>query len=154
MKATYGKYKFDTTTAEFQGVWENDKPKDDGLYLREELYKKHKRKSPNSHSRVATRYFLKCTGGKDTKYAKINKLGVFDKGEVILPLTEEEAKAWVIAHISEREVTRIFNSEDRVTTYISMTLDHKKQLKAIAKRRKISVAKLIEESLEEAGVLH
>lgn len=76
---------YDTDTARKLAEWEStSSPTGSPRYESERLFRKK-----------TGEYFLHCLGGPDTKYAKLNKSGIFASGERILPLTYDTARDWV-----------------------------------------------------------
>ena len=79
MKAVIKGRTYDTETAELIGYFENDIT-NNLFYVREELYKKRNGE-----------YFLYVEGGAGTKYAKYLGNNNWAPGEMILPLSYDEA---------------------------------------------------------------
>lgn len=88
--------KFDTELSKKVGEAEANCSKLDHKYWKEELY----RRKPGD-------YFLYGCGGPKTKYGRLT-VGGYQSGEVIIPITDEEAKAWANEHLTTEQVKEIF----------------------------------------------
>lgn len=69
----------------------------DCRYIKETLYQKQNGE-----------YFLLAQGGSWTKYRKPRKRGGFSGDTVIVPLSIDEAKEWVKAHLDDETYILIF----------------------------------------------
>ena len=93
---------YDTKTARLQGEWSNDYGVRDFNYLEEALYLKK-----------TGEFFLHGFGGGLSKYARSVGDG-WTGGEVITPLTYEDARDWAEDHLEAEDYEAIFGevSED------------------------------------------
>lgn len=88
--------KYNTETAKELGCWDNGFPHNDFSYCQETLYLKK-----------TGEYFLYGEGGALTQYSEKTWNGS-TSGEVITPLTENEAKKWSEEHLTADEYEMVF----------------------------------------------
>ena len=88
--------KYDTETAKHLGNYWNYLGTNDFRHLNEDLYIKK-----------TGEYFIHGCGGARTRYAKACG-NCWGGGEAIVPLTINEAKEWVEAHLTGEEYEAIF----------------------------------------------
>ena len=86
----------------------------------------------------AGKYFLHGEGGPTSRYAVAESGNCWSGGEKILPITEDEARAWSEEHLSGDEFERIFGeiSEDIETTQINALISVELKAKLDAEKVK------------------
>ncbi len=130
MKKIINKKMYDTETAQVVGEWSNGYPCRDCRAIEETLYRKQNGE-----------FFLHGWGGANTRYAEWKGDMVYD-GDLILPLTFDEAREWVHKHLNGdkyEEIFGILDEGDNNRTFLTITLP---ALKAAA----------LQEAAEKAGM--
>lgn len=87
---------YDTATAQKIAEWEINLPTDIN-YLCESLYLKK-----------TGEYFIFGSGGANTRYASVSGSGNFRPGELIVPITLDNAKKWAEEHLDGNTYEAIF----------------------------------------------
>lgn len=137
MKKIFRGRKYDTDTAELVGSVSYSNRTDFGHWS-EELYKKR-----------TGEFFLYGEGGPASKYRETVGLNEWSGGEMIKPLTYDEAREWAEKNLDGDEYEKIFGDvdEDGEKRTFNLSLDaaiHEK-LKQEAVKRGISVSALVSE---------
>ena len=103
---------YDTKTATLKGKWDNGREKESSDYFAETLYRKKNGE-----------YFLHCEGNTDSIYAK-RAAGSFVWGELIKPLTYDQAKQWAEDNLDGDKYEEIFGeiTEDDQLAHIHISL--------------------------------
>ena len=96
MRKIINRKAYDTNTAEELGIWSNGYSPRDFVYTEETLFRKK-----------TGEYFLYGFGGPRSKYAKRIADG-YTGGEMIIPMTQEEAELWAEEHLTTDEYETIF----------------------------------------------
>lgn len=71
-------------------------------------------------------FFLHCSGGAASRYARKLGQGKWESGEEIIPLSLENARNWANAHLLEKEFDEIFSSPKdvgKVSLFIQVPSD-------------------------------
>lgn len=140
LKIINGK-KYNTETAEKVGSYWNGRSASDFDYCEESLYKKR-----------TGEFFLYGEGGARSKYARSAGQNCWSGGEMITPMTYEEAQAWAEEHLTGEEYEEIFGevSEDGETKGViySLPLTAIEKVKRKANERRCSASQIIAELIE------
>ena len=101
MKKIINGKKYDTETAEYVDRWSNDLCVSDCNWCIEDLYRKK-----------TGEFFLYGEGGGLSRYRTRLSNNSFCEGCSIIPMTEDDAKAWVEKHLSYEDYVRIFGEPE------------------------------------------
>lgn len=101
MKAVINGRKYDTETAEMVGSWSNNLGRGDWHWCNEELYRKK-----------TGEFFLYGEGGGLSPHRTWLTHNSFREGERIVPMTEDEAKAWVEKNLSYWDYANLFGEPE------------------------------------------
>ena len=99
MKRIINGRRYDTSTAEKIGEWDNGLGCGEFEHCSEALYRKR-----------TGEFFLYGVGGAMTNYAESCSDGSYSGGEIICPYTEAEAREWCENHLDADEYESIFGS--------------------------------------------
>ena len=92
------------------------------------------------HRKQTGEYFIYGRGGSHTRFAQNAGNSMQESGESIIPLTEDDARAWVKAHC-EGDYQRIFREtpdEAIAQLSVSITVGEIKRLKKYAEKKGIA----------------
>lgn len=128
---------YDTLTAKFVGVFENNYMNADFKWIREELYQKR-----------TGEFFLYAEGGAMTKYAERLTDNEWGGGSRVIPLSYEAAKEWAEEHITAEEYESIFGQvpedDGRKSISISIAISTHELAKRKAAMNKMSLSEYLE----------
>ncbi|MDO9491268.1 hypothetical protein [Acetobacterium sp.] len=88
---------YNTQSATQLADWDNGYPRMDPLYVKENLYIKK-----------TGEYFIHAYGGAATQYAEQSGNNQFTAGEILLPITFEEAENWAKEKLQVEVYDKIF----------------------------------------------
>ena len=97
MKKIINGKKYDTETAEAVASWSNAGSWRDFRHMEEVLYRKK-----------TGEYFLHGEGGPMTKYCQSDGTGCCTGGDLITPMTEEEAREWAEKRLDADDYESVF----------------------------------------------
>ncbi len=141
MKKIINGKKYDTETAVLKGEADNGYPVNDFSYAKEGLYQKK-----------TGEYFLYGVGGPKTRYATHHG-NMWSGGEMIQPLTYDEARDWAEENLDADEYESIFGavSEDETKAPLTLSLNAStiEKLKREASKQGISVSDLVSQLVEK-----
>ncbi|OFV71538.1 hypothetical protein [Acetobacterium wieringae] len=117
---------YNTQSATQLADWENGCPRMDPLYVKENLYIKK-----------TGEYFIHAYGGAATQYAEQSGNNQFTAGEILLPITFEEAESWAKEKLQAEVYDKIFGinpdseNKEEVGIYLKIpaVLDKKMRFK-------------------------
>lgn len=101
MKKIINGKKYDTETARVIGSYDNNMNYSDFRWYEETLYRKKNGE-----------FFMYGEGGGLSRYRTCLSNNSFCEGCGIIPMTEDDAKAWVEKHLSYEDYVRIFGEPD------------------------------------------
>lgn len=133
--------KYDTDTAQKVCSYDNGLPESDFDALCEQLYIKR-----------TGEFFLYGYGGARTAYAEADG-NMWTSGERIVPLSENDAKAFAEEHASPEVYERYFGEASEGDTYrttITLSAGTKKKLQSLALERRENISQTIERLIENA----
>lgn len=133
--------KYDTVTATKICSYDNGLPESDFDALCEQLYIKR-----------TGEFFLYGYGGARTAYAEADG-NMWTSGERIVPLSENDAKAFAEEHASPEVYEQYFgevSEDDTYRTTITLSAGAKKKLQSLALERRENISQVIERLIENA----
>lgn len=137
MKKVINGKRYDTDTAQEVAEWKNGDFTEVDKKI-ETLYRKK-----------TGEYFLHGIGGGNTEYRGISGNN-FGPGEIIKPLTLQEAQAWAQEKLSGEEYEQIFEVEDEMNQVLNVLIPVSlhESLREEAKRRNTTIKSVVVERLE------
>jgi len=131
---------FDTAKAKFLGSWSNGHNNNDFSYCGERLF-----------ITKSGKYFLHGEGGAYSTYA-VHSGNNTCGGELILPLTPQEAREWVERHLDGEEYETIFGTveegPDKIPLNITVSPELKNKLERMRTETNKSISQLIAEKFQ------
>lgn len=139
MKKYINGSRYDTSTARLIGRDGYSTP-NDFSYWRERLYRTKSGK-----------YFIHGEGGPNSKYRRQLRYNEWSGGEAILPLSENEARAWAEEHMDADQVDTTFGvvSEDTARLQVFIPADLMEQLDEKCSELHCSRAEVISAALRQ-----
>ena len=138
MKKIINNKVYNTKTAKELAVWNNDYAVNDFNHACETL-----------HIKKTGEFFLHGEGGPMSKYARVayGSTNSWTGGELIIPLSYEEAQKWAEEKLDGREYETIFGVPEDGDVYINIKISTKAKAKLDQLRSKkgLSIAKTVEE---------
>ena len=101
---------YDTATAKELGWWENIQDVRNFSHFSETLYRKR-----------TGEFFLYGKGGPSTKYSQRVDQNCWSGGEDIIPISVDNAQAWVEDHLDAEDYEKIFGTVDEDAEDILLT---------------------------------
>lgn len=140
MKKVIGGRRYDTETAEHIADGGNGYPIDDFNCCLEELYRKR-----------TGEFFIYGYGGPYSKYCAWSSYNSCGFGEKIIPITIDEAKAWVEEYLDGDQYEEIFGKVDESRVNFSANLDKSlyEKLKKESEEKDITMTDIVIEALKK-----
>lgn len=140
MKKQINRKTYDTSKASRIGSYEYGSTSDPD-YRRETLYRKR-----------TGEYFLHGSGGPMSRYAAPSGVNIWSGGELLSPLTIEQARAWVEEHLSTAEYDAQFGEilDDGSTEILTLSLNHalvEQSRRMQSEKQFTSLSALVEDAL-------
>ena len=128
---------YDTTKAKFLGSWSNGFNSNDFSYCNERLF-----------ITKSGKYFAHGEGGAMSTYAEHHGNSTCG-GELILPLTPQEAEEWAERHLDGEEYEKIFGAVDKGPDKIPLNIAVSPELKSKLERLRTETGKSISQLIAD-----